>query len=747
MARLNAKRRKFLLLILICFVLFVLVTVGAVFGVRSIKKAIEEAGLSNALTLKSADFPVIDGTYFMQAYGEATRASLTGESIIVARENLMFTGADSAKERLLSGDADIVLLSGTDAQELTARAKDMGIQLSYYNVAKDGLVIYCHDNVEKKDLTFAEFESLYESDTDGLGFSTYCYWLSSWSGKDTVLMTVDEVAPSEQTIGDGSYPYSYNICAVFRSGGVASDTQRVVAWMIGEEGQETLTNLGYINTRGASIEEGAGANAYTYYATRDMTSVESTGPRVIKGSPGNTVTEGTTTNYLVENPTSWATVKAEKGSYLELSGLTDESALALINERIAKAYEELAALAIPEFRGIRQTIPDGSILIRTDVSSSVLYNYNNVVSIRMKGDYTYALPNEEGVIGENAWGYYESTKTLSCADYLNFDLTTGREISLENLFIDGCDYRDIVSHEIVVDTQFARDIILTGSYKEVRTDQKFYLEEDAICIVFDQDSPEYILRDPRELSIPIYFSTVAKNLAITSRYYDEETVASLYTSDLPGNRVLIQNRDTIDTIGESEWTYGNIKVRQSWSYSSALSSYGKRVIQNAYQVDWGVMSSLVANDLEAQYDIAVSAQRLEDFLSLTVTDRRWIEGGSEETYTRYATYDLELLRQSQLSDLFWAGFDYRSVIRASLEKEVALRGGFVRTVRGETVPLTEEETNALINTMMSDLSRFAIDYRQISVAFKPQTFATGRATVNLIFTYAEFGSDNITLFR
>ncbi len=747
MARQNAKHRKFLLLILIAFLLVVLLVVGAVFGVRSIRHMIDQAGLANVLTLKSSDFPVIDGTYFMQPFGEATRASLTGESIIEARENLLFTGADSAKERLLSGEADIILVSGTDAQDVTARAKEKDIALSYYTVAKDGLIIYCGADVGERELTRDAFNALYESDTDGLGFSTYCYWLSSWSGKDTLLMNVDGVTPSEQTIGDGSYPFSYNICAVFRSGGVASDTQRVVAWMIGEEGQSTLTNLGYINTRGTTIEEGAGANAYTYYATRNETSVESTGVRIIKGSPGNVVKEGTTTNYLIENPASWATVKAEKGSYLALSGLADETALALINDRIVIAYDELAALEIPEFRGIRLEIPDESILIRTEVSSAILYNFNNVVSVRMQGDYTYALPNEEGVIGENAWGYYETTKTLTACDYLNFDLTTGREITLENLFVDGADYRDIVSHEIVSDPTFVQSVILTGSYKEVRPDQKFYLQDDSIRIVFDQDSPEYILRTPKETAITIFFSDVASDLAITSRYYDDETVGSLYTNYTGVSRVLIPNRETIDVTGENAFEYANIAVRQSWSYSSSLPSYAKRVIANAYAVDWSVMASLVAKDREAQYDLDVAARRLQNFLSLTVTDRRWLEGGSEVTVLRYECHDLDTLKKAELSDLFWAGYDYGAVIRSALADEIALRGGLYKTVRRERVPMTGEEAAEAIDSFARRLSDFAIDHRQLYVSFDRIPFEAGDASVSLILPYAEFGSDNIKLFR
>ena len=743
----NAKRRKFLLLILICFLLLVLLAVGAVFGVRSVKRMIDQAGLSNALTLKSDDFPVIDGTYFMQAYGEATRASLTGESIIIARENVMFTGADSAKERLLGGDCDIALLSGTDTQDIAARAKERGVALSYYTIAKDGQVIYCGEEVEERDVSIQRFTELYKSDTDGLGYSTYCYWLSSLDGEGSCLMTVDGIAPNEQTIASGEYPQSYNIYAVFRDGGIASDTQRVVAWMLGEEGQKTLTDLGYINTRGDAIAEGAGANAYTYYATRNATSAESTGLRVIKGSAGSPVTVGTTTTYLIENPTAWAGVKAEKGSYLALSGLANETAQNAVNDRIAKAYEELAALEIPEFRGIRLTIPPESLLIRTEVSATVLYNYNNVVSIRMQGDYTYALPNEDGVIGENAWGYYESTKTLTCCDYLNFDLNTGREFVLESVFTDGADYRRIVSNKVSADPVFMTNVILTGSDKGVRPDQKFYLQDDALYIVFDQDSPEYILRDPKETSIIIYFSDIAHDLAITARYYDEETVGSLYKSYTGAGKVLIPNREILDVTGENAFTYANVAIRQSWTYSSTLSSYGKRMVANAYAVDWSVMSKLIANDREAQYDISVTGRRLQNYLSLTITDRRWLEGGTDETYTRYATYDLDTLHRAELADLFWAGFDYRSVIRTELEEEIALRGGLVKTVRGETVPLTEEETEKKITSLLDTINGFAIDNRRISISFYPLEFEGGTASVTLQIPYPEFGSDNVTIFR
>jgi len=747
MAKLNAKRRKFLLLILIVFLILVLIVFGAFAGIRSIRRAIDQAGLSNVLTLRLDAFPRIDGTYFMQAFGEAAVASLTNESIIVARENVLFTGAESAKQRLLAGDCDIIIVSGTDAQSVTQSAKEQGISLAYYTVAKDGLVIYCGEEVAIDNLSAEEFDALYESETDGLGYSTYCYWLSSWVGKGSRLIPVGDVAPSEETIASGEYPFSYNICAVFREGAVASDTQRVVAWMIGEEGQKTLADLGYINTRGSAIAEGAGANAYTYYATRNETSVESTGIRVIKGSPGNAVPEGTTTNYLVENPTVWTGVKKEKGTILALSGLANETTEKAINDRIESAYAELAASELPEFRGIRLAIPDGSILIRTHVTASVIYNYNNVVSVRMAGEYTYALPDENGVIGENAWGYYESTKTLACADYLNFDLNTGREITLENLFTDGADYRDIVSREIVADPTFAEKVILTGSYKEVRADQKFCLDGDAIRIVFDQDSPEYILKVPEETSITIYFSDIKDDLAITSRYYDEETVGSLYKTYTGANKVLIPNRETIDVVGENSLTYANVRIRQSWSYSSSLSSYAKRLISNAYAIDWNVMSQLVANNLEAQYDLDVSARRIETYLSLFATDRRWIEGGRDVVYTRYSCYDLETLTKAELASFFWAGYDYRSVIRDELTEEVRLHGGLCKTVRGESVPLTEEEQAAEIDRQIARLTDFAIDNRQLYLSFNSLEFASGNVPVTLILPYAEFGSENITLFR
>lgn len=175
---------------------------------------------------------------------------------------------------------------------------------------------------------------------------------------------------------------------------------------------------------------------------------------------------------------------------IQISGLRDEQIQQKINDRLEQAVIELATRELPPYRGIkRKTAGISPDDLKQSVYTSVFYNESNLFSVRLR-------------------------RTISC-EYifrtedmagLTFDLNTGEELMLSDLFADGYDYQAAI-------VEYIRDGVAKGwlrnaggeyfyvysdlftllkPFDTVKKTQKFYLsEQDTISLILDYDTPEF----------------------------------------------------------------------------------------------------------------------------------------------------------------------------------------------------------------------------------------------------------------
>ena len=175
---------------------------------------------------------------------------------------------------------------------------------------------------------------------------------------------------------------------------------------------------------------------------------------------------------------------------VQISGLRDEQVQQKINDRLEQAVIELATRELPPYRGIkRKTAGISPDDLKQIVYMFVQYNESNLFSVRLERrisyEYVFGTDDMEG---------------------LTFDLNTGEELVLSDLFADGYDYQAAI-------VEYIRDGVAEGwlsnvggeyfySYSDlftllkpfdtVKKTQKFYLsEQDTISLILDYDTPEF----------------------------------------------------------------------------------------------------------------------------------------------------------------------------------------------------------------------------------------------------------------
>lgn len=175
---------------------------------------------------------------------------------------------------------------------------------------------------------------------------------------------------------------------------------------------------------------------------------------------------------------------------IQISGLRDEQVQQKINDRLEQAVIELATRELPPYRGIkRRTAGISPDDLKQSVRTFVIYNESNLFSVRLERTISY-----EYVFGTNDMVG------------LTFDLNTGEELVLSDLFADGYDYQTAI-------VEYVRDGVAKGwlrnaegedfyiysdlftllkPFDTVKKTQKFYLSaQDTISLILDYATPEF----------------------------------------------------------------------------------------------------------------------------------------------------------------------------------------------------------------------------------------------------------------
>lgn len=87
----------------------------------------------------------------------------------------------------------------------------------------------------------------YNDTGNALGYSVYYYAKNMYSKPGLKFLSVDGVAPSNETIAGGEYPFINEFYAVVRSDEPEDSPARAIAnWLTTEQGKELIENAGYV---------------------------------------------------------------------------------------------------------------------------------------------------------------------------------------------------------------------------------------------------------------------------------------------------------------------------------------------------------------------------------------------------------------------------------------------------------------------------------------------------------------------
>jgi ABC-type phosphate transport system substrate-binding protein len=85
---------------------------------------------------------------------------------------------------------------------------------------------------------------------DAIGYSYYYYAKNMWSDELIKYLEINGVAPSMESIADGSYPLSSTIYMAIRQDEPPdSPASRLAEWILSDEGQAVAERVGYVPIR------------------------------------------------------------------------------------------------------------------------------------------------------------------------------------------------------------------------------------------------------------------------------------------------------------------------------------------------------------------------------------------------------------------------------------------------------------------------------------------------------------------
>ena len=264
--------------------------------------------VSIANTMTKDNFPVIDGSTATIPLSEAVYQVATGASKEEAASVIVHTKTTNAYNRLMKGDADLLIVYEPSEEVKKEMAK---YEIDMKPVGRDALVFMANTSnpvqsltnqqiidiysgklknwaevggVNKEIIAFQRpdnsgsqtlmqklvmkdipmmkgpnvisFETMegilkamadYDNEGNTLGYSVFYYAKNMYQLPELRFMKVDGIEPTLKTIYDKTYPYINDFYAVIMKDAPSdSNARRIFDWLTGEEGQQLIKDLGYV---------------------------------------------------------------------------------------------------------------------------------------------------------------------------------------------------------------------------------------------------------------------------------------------------------------------------------------------------------------------------------------------------------------------------------------------------------------------------------------------------------------------
>ncbi len=411
--------------------------------------------------------------------------------------------------------------------------------------------------------------------------------------------------------------------------------------------------------------------------------------------------------------------------YYTIDGLKDEAVEEAINNRIYSVfYEMYQPEFLPPYRGIVyrvQAHPDG----KKNAYVTIEGNYNNLLSVRV-------IQYQEGTYGD----------LYSCAVPLNFNLETGEELKLEDLFYEGEDYMGLLNAEM--DTfiwenvsldeepeggcygeEYRDKIRLTAPFESIRQDHKFFLtQEGDLKLMFDYETPEFYLNYSTLYVVPnldnftafagISDADIFEDNAFRYRFNDQKT----FPGDIDGTydvrelkeKAYLQTNqgDYGELPADILELYTNVQAVENWT--ERFEGTYRQLTEEAERPEWLLEIDLYCeifsygnyvNFVREYREFGYYGERSEPFMSeVFYVDFMY--------YTE--CYKRDTLEKVEIDDLFTEGTDAKEAIARAMEAD--LRKSFIENK--ELVP-SDQDIAEYIDLMITHMNGFGLEEERISI--------------------------------
>lgn len=299
------KRIKLLLVATLLFATFACSSTSKVSVVNADTK-----NETTGVVAEKKSYPRVDGSTANMPMMAQIRSSFLGETLTEAENNTEVTTTDYAWRNLLDGNADLLLVyePSSETKEIIDKSP---VKLKVTPIGVDALVFIVNAQNKVKNLTTEQLRDIYtekitnwkelggddqkieayqrvlnsgsqtlflnlvmkdikpvdapkkyriegmdglietlasyNNSGNALGYSVFYYAKKMYAVPGLELISIDNVMPSDETIGDGKYPFLNQYYLVIREDTPAdSETMKLYNYILSDKGKEDIKKAGYI---------------------------------------------------------------------------------------------------------------------------------------------------------------------------------------------------------------------------------------------------------------------------------------------------------------------------------------------------------------------------------------------------------------------------------------------------------------------------------------------------------------------
>lgn len=355
------------------------------------------------------------------------------------------------------------------------------------------------------------------------------------------------------------------------------------------------------------------------------------------------------------------------------NGLKDKTVEDKINQNIQELADQMSIYttieSLPTYLGLFKAYPMDKLIIKTlNVTAGDSFSYDNLLSIVINADIETNYTNN--------MDYYQGR--IRYIKARTYDLNTGDEINLSDLFVNGTDYVKLLNDLVLLDAESKTEPNPTGyemwyqylgGFTGIRGDINFYLTPFELVLVFDQSYSEFYNQfSSAEVSIP--FDKLEDVLAFQQRVASE---SNLFTdSKLVKYENFRDPSETQITVVRRDQT-----TIESTITLAPLSDEFTKIRDGIRELNQGIINQMVKdkNPYVSYHFSAVPVGPYMNVISTMYSNDHWDK--INLTYKPDGTV-------LTFADVFKVGSEYKSIIIEKM-KQIATENQFMETYDYEAI--------------------------------------------------------------